>query len=134
MINRIWYDQRKTGDSRKSRRLSPLFSFLLTREMLLEASFLQGGLTAVGDLAKTRHAQQPLGYLYWLQQLEDEERWTLLRDAGSEVLDALANGRDRRKAAEYLIKAGKKLHRDETILVGYLERFRSNRCQGLRAL
>ncbi len=94
-------------------------------ELLLEVAFLQGGLTAVGDLAKTWQAQQPLGYLYWLQLLAGEENWPLLRDAGSEALKSLSPGQDRRQAAGYLIRAGKKLDEDETILTGYRERFRS---------
>jgi hypothetical protein len=94
-------------------------------ELLLEVAFLQGDVTAVGDLAKTWQAQQPLGYLYWLQQLEREENWLLLRDAGSEALKSLSPGLDRRQAAGYLIRAGKKLDEDETILTGFRERFRS---------
>ncbi len=77
-------------------------------ELLLEVAFLQGGVTAVGDLAKIWQAQQPLGYLYWLQQLEREENWPLLRDAGSEALKSLPPGLDRRQAAGYLIRGRKK--------------------------
>lgn len=94
-------------------------------ELLLEVAFLQGGVTAVGDLAKNWQARQPLGYLYWLQQLEREENWPLLRDAGCEALKSLPPGLDRRQAAGYLIRAGKRLDADETILTGYRERFRS---------
>ncbi|MBW2328585.1 MAG: hypothetical protein JRF04_03035 [Deltaproteobacteria bacterium] len=94
-------------------------------DLLLEVAFLQGGVTAVADLAKTWQAQQPLGYLYWLQQLEREENWPLLRDAGCEALKSLPHGLDRRQAAGYMIKAGKMLDEDTIILTGYRERFRS---------
>lgn len=94
-------------------------------DLLLEAVFLQGGVTAVGDLAKTWQEQQPIGYLYWLQQLEREENWSALRDAGSEALTAFPRGLGRRQAAGFLITAGKKLEDDKTILTGYRERFRA---------
>ncbi len=94
-------------------------------DLRLEAAFLLGGVAAVADLARGWQAKQPRGYLGWLRKLEDAGDWSSLRDAGREALDGLPHGKERRKAAVCLIRAGKKLGEDGVILAGYRERFRS---------
>ncbi len=94
-------------------------------DLLLEAALLQDGISAVSKLARDWQAKQPLGYLYWLQQLESEENWQELRDAAAEALIALPHGSDRREAAYFLVISGQKLSEDHTILTGYRERFNS---------
>lgn len=94
-------------------------------DLRLEAAFLLGGVAAVADLARGWQAKQPRGYLGWLRKLEDAGDWSSLRDAGREALDGLPHGKERRKAAVCLIRAGKELGEDGVILAGYRERFRS---------
>lgn len=96
----------------------------------LEAAFLQGGVTAVADLARSWQAKQPRGYLYWLQKLEDGEDWPGLKQAGHEALKALPLGRDRGRAALCLARAGKKLGDQGAVLDGCRERFRSQPGEG----
>lgn len=92
-------------------------------DLLLEATFFQGGVGAVGELARTWREKQPRGYLYWLHQLEREERWAELRDGAGEAIAALPNEKDLYKAADFLITAGRKLGEDRTILAGNRQRF-----------
>lgn len=94
-------------------------------DLCLEAAFLTEGVKAVANLARSWQAKQPRGYLSWLLQLEAGEDWTSLKNACQEVLNILPQGSDRRKAANYLIKTGKKLGENGVILEGYRERFRS---------
>ncbi len=94
-------------------------------ELLLEATFMHSGAAAAGELARNWGKEQPLGYLYWLQELEREENWEALRDISNEALNLLPFGDAREKAANYLIKAGKQLAEDTIILTGYREQFKS---------
>lgn len=94
-------------------------------DLQLEATFLQRGVAAVGELARIWGKRQPRGYLYWLRQLEREELWARLRDAAGETLAALPNGQQRGQAAALLITAGKKMNENDAILTGYREQFRS---------
>ena len=94
-------------------------------DLLLEAVFLQSGSEAVGELAREWQNEQPRGYLYWLQQLEREKNWSVLRDAGLETLRALPPDRNRVKATDFLITAARHLGDDTTTLTGFRERFRS---------
>jgi hypothetical protein len=95
-------------------------------DLLLEAVFLQSGSKAVGALARQWQDEQPRGYLYWLQQLEREKNWPLLRDAGLETLQALPPGQKRVEATNFLLTAANRLDDDATTLFGFRERFRSN--------
>ncbi len=94
-------------------------------DLLLEAVFLQSGSEAVGELAREWQNKQPRGYLYWLQQLEREKNWSVLRDASLETLRALPPDWHRVKATDFLITAANHLGDDTTTLTGYRERFRS---------
>jgi hypothetical protein len=94
-------------------------------DLLLEAVFLQNGSEAVGELAREWQNEQPRGYLYWLQQLEKEKNWPVLRDAGLETIAVLPSGRNRLKATDFLISAARHLGDDTTTLTGFRERFRS---------
>jgi hypothetical protein len=91
--------------------------------LLLEATFMQGGVSAVGNLACSWKEQQPLGYLYWLAKLESEGAWEELSDAVKKSFMVLPPGNDRCKAASFLIKAGEMLGLDQAIITGYRERF-----------
>lgn len=95
-------------------------------DLLLEAAFLQNGSEAVGELARAWRNEQPRGYLYWLRQLEREENWPALRDAGFEALSVLTADRNRFKATDFLIASGRNLGDDATTLTGFRERFRAN--------
>ncbi|MCP4342625.1 MAG: hypothetical protein GY799_28025 [Desulfobulbaceae bacterium] len=97
-------------------------------DLLLEAVFLQSGSEAVGALARKWQNEQPRGYLYWLQQLEREKNWPALRVAGLESLPVLPPGRNRVRAADFLITTATHLGDDATSLIGFRERFRSKPC------
>ena len=99
-------------------------------ELQLEATFMHSGITAVGELARNWGKEQPRGYLFWLQELEREENWEAMRDISSEALVLLPDGREREKAANYLIDAGKQLAKDTIILTGYREQFKSEPSTG----
>ncbi len=103
------------------------YDFRVEREadLLLEATFLQNGSKAVGELARSWKMEQPRGYLYWLHGLKKEENWEALRDISNEALTLLPYGRAREKAAHYLVEAGKQLAEDKMILTGYREQFKS---------
>lgn len=94
-------------------------------DLLLEAALLQNGSEAVGELARAWKNEQPRGYLFWLRQLEKEENWPALRDAGLEALSVLTADSNRFKATDFLIAAGQSLGDHTTILAGFRERFRS---------
>ncbi len=103
------------------------YDFRIEREadLLLEATFLQNGSTAVGKLARSWKMEQPRGYLCWLHGLNREENWEALRDISNEALTLFPYGRDREKAAHCLVEAGKQLAEDKMILTGYREQFKS---------
>lgn len=94
-------------------------------DLLLEAALLQNGSEAVDELARAWKNEQPRGYLFWLHQLEKEENWPALRDAGFEALSVLTADSNRFKAKDFLIAAGQSLGDDATALAGFRERFRS---------
>ncbi len=96
-----------------------------TADLLIEAAFLQGGLAAVGRLARQWKDRQPEGYLNWLARLEEQSECQELADVSNEALNLLPPGRERKKAAGYLLRAGKHLGDDVRLLTGYRERFRS---------
>jgi len=103
------------------------YDFKIKREadLLLEATFLKNGVSAVGELARNWGKEQPLGYLYWLQEIQKEENWATLRDISNEALTLLPYGSDREKIANYLTEAGKQLAENTTILKGCREQFKS---------
>lgn len=94
-------------------------------DLHLEARFLQDGAAGVGELAETWQAEQPRGYLFWLKQIEEEEDWSLVREAAGKAIAVLPFGEERYQAAGYLVRAGKHLEEDETLLTGNRERFQS---------
>ncbi len=95
-------------------------------DLLLEAAFLQNGSEAVGELARAWQNNQPRGYLFLLRQLEREENWPALRDAGFETLSVFTADRNRFKTTDFLIAAGRNLGDDATTLAGFRERFQAD--------
>jgi hypothetical protein len=77
------------------------------------------------ERARFARCIQPQGYLHWLQYLQQEANWPALREASGEALASLMKGRERGKAAEFLITAGGKPGEEPTVLSGYREKFRS---------
>ncbi len=86
---------------------------------------MHSDIETVSKLARDWGKEQPHGYLYWLQELEKEETWKILRDISNEALTLFPYGSAREKAANYLIDSGKQLAEDATILTGYREQFKS---------
>ena len=109
----------------RSELLSKDFRLKRVAGLLLEATALLSGVAAVAELAGTWGAQQPLGYLFLLEQLANDGDWPGLTGAAREALATLPEGAQRARAAAFLVTAGQKLGQNEAILTGYRERLRS---------
>ncbi len=94
-------------------------------DLLLEATFLQKGIDAVGQLACKWQNKQPRAYLYWLQELANKKSWKKVREISGQACDIFPANHYREQAAYFHTQAGKQLQNDETILTGYREQFRS---------
>jgi len=94
-------------------------------DLILEATFLQKGIDAVGQLAREWQNKQPRAYLYWLQELANKKSWDNLREISGQACDTFPANHYREQAAYFHTQAGKQLQNNETILIGYREQFRS---------
>lgn len=89
--------------------------------LLLEATAMASGVTAVAELAERWGAEQPLGYLFLLERVAEDGDWHLLGAYAREALTALPEGEKRARAADFLVTAGQKLGIEGIILAGYRE-------------
>ncbi|WP_456386287.1 hypothetical protein [Desulfolithobacter sp.] len=92
----------------------------------VEAAFLQDGIAGVRKLARSWKKGQPVGYLAWLEHLAADEEWRQLADAAREALAILPAGPARRRAAGYLVEAGRRGGEDDLVLLGRREAFVSS--------
>ncbi len=75
-------------------------------------------------LAKAvRKKKSPVGYLYWLNQLEGEGLWEETAQATLEALDSMPPDRLRTAAAAALIRAGEEIEKKDFVLHGKQEQF-----------
>ncbi|PIP44150.1 MAG: hypothetical protein COX17_03065 [Deltaproteobacteria bacterium CG23_combo_of_CG06-09_8_20_14_all_60_8] len=97
-------------------------------ELRLEAAFFSGDLAKIGELARSWQAKQPLGYLYWLKQLNLTEDWRQMREVAREALAKLTPGEAKEQVANHLITAGQNLGDTPLVLEGKQEQFKANIC------
>ncbi|HYA42637.1 MAG TPA: hypothetical protein VEF34_15135 [Syntrophobacteraceae bacterium] len=83
------------------------------------------GVDGISVLARKWKSEQPRGYLFWIQCLENEGNRQEMIDVCREALDALPNGTFREQAAEYFTMAAERLEIAEYVLMGKRERFLS---------
>lgn len=83
------------------------------------------GVGGVSVLARKWKSDQPRGYLFWIQCLEEEKNGQGMLDVCREALDALSKGPFREQAAQYLTMAAVQLEATEYVLLGKRERFLS---------
>lgn len=91
----------------------------------LEGAYLHDGLEAVIELARSWKAEQPQGYLYWLELLEKNGAWQKLLNVCNEAMEVIPPDCGRWQVAEFMIMAGKNLNDNGVILQGHREFFRS---------
>ncbi|MCP4351800.1 MAG: hypothetical protein GY795_40580 [Desulfobacterales bacterium] len=84
------------------------------------------GTEGVAGLAKQWKAEQPLGYLFWIQCVAENKDWKGVINACQETLDVLPKSSFREQASKYLEQAGKELGENKYILMGKRERFISS--------
>ncbi len=89
----------------------------------LEALDRLEGTEGLSRLARQWKAGQPIGYLFWIQRLEEKGDWQEILDASLEALEAFPMSSFREQAAEYLVKAGEELGNETAVLQGKRERF-----------
>lgn len=89
--------------------------------LYLEAVHWTDGLQGVA--AAVREKKIPVGYLYWLNQLEAETLWEDTAQAALEALDSMPSGRLRVTAAATLIRAGEQIEKKGFVLHGKKEQF-----------
>ena len=89
--------------------------------LYLEAVHWTDGLQGVA--AAVREKKSPVGYLYWLNQLEAETLWEDTAQAALEALDSMPSGRLRVTAAATLIRAGEQIEKKYLVLHGKQEQF-----------
>ena len=89
--------------------------------LYLEAVHWTDGLQGVA--AAVREKKIPVGYLYWLNQLEAETLWEDTAQAALEALDNMPSDRLRTAAAAVLIRAGEEIEKKDFILHGKQEQF-----------
>ncbi|MCI5181040.1 MAG: hypothetical protein D3921_00650 [Candidatus Electrothrix sp. AW1] len=90
---------------------------LLCLEAIYLTDSLQGLATAV------RQKKSPVGYLYWVNQLEEEALWEETAQAALEALDSMPPDRLRTAAATALIRAGQQTEKKDFVLHGKQEQF-----------
>ncbi len=95
-------------------------------DLILEAVQLSDGVENVACLAREWGSRQPKGYLYWLQLLEEREKWQEVADGCRSALAELTNSMDREVVSERLITAGEKLGKPEMVLDGFREKFHAD--------
>lgn len=76
-----------------------------------------------GLAAAVRQKKSPVGYLYWLNQLEEEVLWEKTAQAALEALDSMPPDRLRTAAAAALIRAGEQTEKKDLVLYGKQEQF-----------
>ncbi|OQX20648.1 MAG: hypothetical protein BWK76_00320 [Desulfobulbaceae bacterium A2] len=97
-------------------------------ELRLEALSLVGDQAKIGELARKWHANQPLGYLYWLQLLSQGEDWCQVKEVAREALAHLSPGDAKEQIANFLLTAGQRLGDACLVLDGKREQFMANIC------
>lgn len=83
------------------------------------------GTEGLSRLAREWKSEQPIGYLFWIQCLEEKGDWQGVLEAGLEALEVLPMSGFREQAAEYLVKAGIERGDAKVVLQGKRERFLS---------
>ncbi|MGB5685008.1 MAG: hypothetical protein WBM35_04295 [Candidatus Electrothrix sp.] len=89
--------------------------------LCLEAVHWTDGLEGVA--AAVRKQKSPVGYLYWLNQLEADALWEETAQTALEALDNMPPDRLRVTAATALIRAGEKIEKKDFVLHGKQEQF-----------
>ncbi|MCI5164402.1 MAG: hypothetical protein D3917_20805 [Candidatus Electrothrix sp. AX5] len=89
--------------------------------LCLEAVHWTDGLQ--GLAAAVREKKSPLGYLYWLNQLEADALWEEAAQAALEALDNMPSDRLRATAAAALVRAGEQIEKKSLVLHGKQEQF-----------
>lgn len=89
----------------------------------MEAVERMEGMKGLSRLARERKADQPIGYLFWIQRLEGTGDWRGALDASREALGILPMSGFREQAADSLVKAGSELGDAKAVLEGKRERF-----------
>jgi hypothetical protein len=97
-------------------------------ELRLEAAYFSDDLAKIGNLARSWQDKQPLGYLYWLKQLERKEEWRQVLAVAREALAKLEPGQAKEEVASHLVTAGQHLGDASLVLDGKREQFKANIC------
>jgi hypothetical protein len=87
--------------------------------LCLEAVHWTDGLQGVA--AAVRKQKSPVGYLYWLNQLEADALWEETAQTALEALDNMPPDRLRVTAATALIRAGEEIEKNDLVLHGKQE-------------
>ncbi len=93
--------------------------------LLLEAVDMMEGLDGVKRHVHKWKQKQPMGYLYWIQQLESRGDWKAVASACEEALSVLPQNNLRAQAAKKLVSAGGMLNKWVLVLKGKREVFYS---------
>ena len=94
-----------------------------SRAVLLHLEAVQWLDGLQGLAAAVRQRKIPVGYLYWLDQLRDNEAWDELAAAAQEALQAMPHDSLRAYAAAQLSVAGKQADDNSLVLQGKREQF-----------
>ncbi|MCW5212037.1 hypothetical protein VU04_03915 [Desulfobulbus sp. TB] len=89
--------------------------------LCLEAVHWTDGLQGVA--AVVRKKKSPVGYIYWLNQLEADALWEEAAQTALEALDNMPPDRLRVAAAATLIRAGEEIEKKDFVLHGKQEKF-----------
>ena len=89
----------------------------------LEAISLRNDFEKISELARTWADQQPYGYIFWLEQLEQKKSWEEAAIVSKEALSIMSAGTQREEVARYLIRAAEQLDDSELVLEGKRELF-----------
>lgn len=93
--------------------------------LLAEIVFMDEGFDGLGKLARDWGNRQPLGYLNWLERLEEVKDPGDTAVVAEEALEILKPGSAREKVSQYLTRAGTRLGNPDRILEGKLQVFYS---------
>jgi hypothetical protein len=96
--------------------------------LLLEAVDHTEGLSGVCRLAREWGDRQPHAYLFWLDRLQQENRWADIIEIAGEALAVLKTGEARTDASKFMVKAAEMSGDVESVLKGKLEQFYSHPC------
>ncbi len=98
-----------------------------TRAAILQMEAVQRieGVDGLACLARQWKSDQPCGYLFWIQCLEEKRDWQGMLEAGLEALEVLPNSGFREQAAGRLVKAAAELGNANLVLRGKREQFLS---------